>query len=144
MEQHEGSARPITKAEYQRLAAFRYTIRRFLRISEQAARGAGLTPQQHQALLAIKGQGTDERATISELAEWLQLEHHTVVELVDRMVAAGLVHREVNPKDRRAVLISLTPAGEDVIGRLSTVLREELRRLAPALQEMLAKLERPD
>ncbi len=144
MEQDAQSTKPITKAEYQRLAAIRYTIRKFLRFSEQASRSAGLTPQQHQALLAIKGQTTDERATITELAEWLQLEHHTVVELVDRMVAAGLVRREPNPKDRREVLVSLTPQGEELLRRLSTVTRDELRRLAPTLRDMLARLEKAD
>ncbi len=134
----------ITKAEYQRLAAFRYAIRKFVRFSEQASRGAGLTPQQHQALLAIKGQSNDERATISDLAEWMQLEHHTVVELVDRMVASGLVSREPNPKDRREVLVSLTPRGEDVLARLSKVTRDQLRRLAPTMQAMLRTLEESD
>lgn len=144
MEQRTDTAKPITKTEYQRLAAFRHSIRKFLRFSEQAARNAGLTPQQHQALLAIKGQSSDERTTIGKLAEWLQLEHHTVVELVDRMVAAGLVCREANPRDRREVLVSLTPRGEDILGQLSTVTRNELRRLAPALREMLEKLEQAD
>lgn len=141
MEQRGHPGQPITKPEYQRLAAFRYTIRRFLRFSEQESRAAGLTPQQHQALLAIKGQASGERATISELAEWLQLEHHSVVELIDRMVASGLVRREPNPRDRREVLVSLTPRGEDILCRLSTTTRDELRRLAPALHEMLEILD---
>jgi DNA-binding MarR family transcriptional regulator len=141
VEQPPPSEQVINRSEYQRLAAFRYAIRKFLRFSEQASRAAGLTPQQHQALLAIKGQSNDERATITELAEWMQLEHHTVVELVDRMVSSGLVSRGLNPKDRREVLVSLTPRGEEVLRHLSAVTRDELRRLAPALQEMLEKLE---
>src|SRR6478735_10527359 len=99
---------PLRKEDYERLAAFRYALRRFLRFSEQAAQTAGITPQQHQALLAIKGFPGREHVTVSELAEWLQLRHHSTVELVNRLEAQGLVARTHATDDRRQVNLGLT------------------------------------
>src|SRR5919201_6359039 len=93
-------ASEIGKSDYEALAAFRYALRRFLRFSEQGARAAGLTPQQHQILLAIKGQPGREWASISDLAEGLQVRHHAAVGLVDRCERAGLARRPPDPDDR--------------------------------------------
>src|SRR5919206_1623843 len=98
-----------TAAEYRALAELRYQIRRFLRFSEREARRAGLEPRQHQALLALKGLPPDRLPTIGELAERLQVEHHSAVELVGRLVERGLVERTRAAADRRLVLLALTP-----------------------------------
>ena len=123
----------LTKSDYESLAAFRRSLRRFLRYAEDGARRAGLTPQQHQVLLAIKGQPGRDWASIAELAEALQLRHHTVVGLVDRSAAAGLVRRDPDPEDRRQVRVVLTERGEGVLNSLSTSNVEELRRLQRSL-----------
>jgi len=86
-------------ADYQALAEFRYQIRRFIRFSEQIARTAGIEPQQHQLLLAVKGLPPDKKATIGELAERLQLQHHSTVELVDRLSEGGFVERQRDGED---------------------------------------------
>ena len=117
------------KADYEALSAFRYALRRFLRFSEDAARAHGITPQQHQLLLAIKGFPGREWASIRELSERLQLRHHSVVGEVDRAAEAGLVVREAHPVDRRAVAVSLTPAGERLLASLTAVHRGELLRV---------------
>ncbi len=106
---NESEEIPIT--DYQALAEFRYQIRRFLRFSEQMARAAGIEPQQHQLLLAVKGLPEGRRAIIGELAERLQLQHHSVVELVDRLEERGFVQRNRDEGDQRRVLVRLTPAG---------------------------------
>src|SRR5580698_9448813 len=95
---------PLMKAEYETLAAFRYALRKFIHFSETAAETAGITPQQHQALLAIKGFPGHDRVTVSELAERLQLRHHSTVGLIDRLVAEKLVARAPSQEDRRQVL----------------------------------------
>lgn len=133
-------AQPISKAEYEKLASFRYALRQFLRFSETAAREAGITPRQHQALLAIAGHPGREQAMMSELAERLQLRHHTTVELIDRMAAQELVVREPGVEDRRYVYVSLTPQGHDVLARLSVAHREELKRIGPQLNLLLQEL----
>ncbi len=134
-----GMAR-ITKAEYVALAAFRYALRRFLHYSEQAAVAAGLTPQQHQALLALKGFPGRDEITIGELAERLQVRHHSAVELVDRLCTEGLVRRESSRVDRRQVRIALTPRGLRFLERLSASHKDELRRIAPSLRRILDEL----
>lgn len=133
-------AQPISKAEYEKLASFRYALRQFLRFSETAAREAGITPRQHQALLAIAGHPGREEVMMSELAERLQLRHHTTVELIDRMAAQELVVREPGVEDRRYVYVSLTPQGHDVLARLSVAHREELKRIGPQLNLLLHEL----
>jgi DNA-binding MarR family transcriptional regulator len=123
----------ITKEDYEALFSFRYAIRRFLRFSEHGARSAGLTPQQHQLLLAVKGQPERDWATVSDLAEALQVLHHTAVELVDRCEQAGLVQRTPHPKDRRQVRVVLTERGEALLARLSTRNMRELHTLRESL-----------
>lgn len=129
----------ITKAEYEALAAFRYALRRFLRFSEQAARDHGVTPQQHQVLLAIKGFPGRERVTISELAERLQMRQHSMVGLIDRIETQGLVQREAGTTDRRQVYVSLTPAGEALLHQLALMHRRELRGMREAFQPILGE-----
>src|SRR5512141_1167992 len=101
-----------SKADYEILAEFRYALRRFLRFSESAAQELGLTPQQHQALLAIKGFPGRERVTIGELAERLQIRHHSAVGLANRLEAEKLIERSATSEDRRKVFISLTAHGD--------------------------------
>jgi DNA-binding MarR family transcriptional regulator len=131
----------LSKAEYELLASFRYALRRFLRFSEEAARAAGINPQQHQALLAVKGFPGRDRITISELAERLQIRHHSAVGLVNRMVAQGLLSREPATDDRRQVYIALTPRGDALIEQLGAAHKAELRRLGPQLTELIARLQ---
>jgi DNA-binding MarR family transcriptional regulator len=130
----------LTKSEYEMLAAFRYHLRQFLKFSEEAAQSAGLTPRQHQALLAIKGFPQRESVTIGELAEQLQISHHTAVELVDRLSAQNLVERKDGVQDRRNVFVKLTRAGSATLARLSTAHRAELHQLGPRLIPLLEKL----
>jgi DNA-binding MarR family transcriptional regulator len=130
----------LSENDYQELAGFRYQVRRFLHFSEQAARDAGLEPQQHQMLLAIRGLPPEKTASIGELAERLQLQHHSTVELVSRMVERGLLERHRDTADLRRVLISLTKCGEQLLGTLSLLHRMELRSTGPALVKALLSL----
>ena len=129
----------VTQAEYQALASLRYALRQFLHFSEQAAVTAGLTPQQHQALLAIKG-FAPSRMTIGELAERLQLRHHSNVGLVNRLVAQGLTRRKRSAADRRQVQLFLTKRGEDLLEELSAAHKDELRRVGPEINLLLERL----
>ncbi len=122
-----------SQADMRNLARFRYAIRRLLRFSEEAARQAGLTPHQHQLLLGVAGYTAKGAATISDLAEFLQLRHHSVVGLVDRAQAMGLVRRRPNPEDRREVHVSLTAAGKRKLRRLSSLHRKELSGMRRSL-----------
>ena len=137
-------ARPRTASlstnQYENLASFRFALRQFLRFSEQAALAAGVTPQQHQALLAIKGFPGRSRVTVGELAERLQTAHHSAVGLVDRLVAEKLVKREASKEDRRQVFVVLTRHGEKLLEALSAVHHEELRRVGPEIRELLGRL----
>ena len=133
-------AQTISKAEYEKLASFRYALRQFMRFSETASRQAGIAPQQHQALLAIAGYPERDQITMGELAERLQLRHHSTVELIDRLVAHDLVARESGVEDRRQVYVSLTPKGHDVLASLSMIHRHELKRIGPPLNLLLARL----
>ena len=135
-------ARPkqLIKAQYETLAAFRYALRRFIHFSETAAQQAGVTPQQHQALLAIKGFPGRDCVTVGELAERLQLRHHSAVGLIDRLVAEKLVLRTPSNEDRRRVLIQLTSRGEKTLEMLSAMHQEQLRRIGPELTLLLERL----
>lgn len=133
-------SRRITKSHYESLAAWRYALRRFLNFSEGAARQADLTPQQHQALLAIKGFPERDYASIAELAERLQLRHHSVVGLVDRLVARRLLLRTPSASDKRRVELRLTPQGEKVVEKLSAIHLRELRQLGPELLRLVGAI----
>jgi DNA-binding MarR family transcriptional regulator len=130
----------ISKMDYETLANLRYALRLFLRFSEEAAHDAGLTPQQHQALLAIKGFPGRDSVTVGELAERLQLRHHSAVGLVDRLVRARLIARQQDTKDRRQVYLKLTERGETVLEKLSAAHKEQLRRAAPQIKLLLEQL----
>jgi DNA-binding MarR family transcriptional regulator len=127
----------LSLTEYRELARFRFEIRQFLQFSEQAARDHGLEPQQHQALLALKGLPETTPATIGELAGRLLVKHHSAVGLVDRLEKAGLLSRRPNPGDARQVLVQLTHAGETVLRRLSLAHRLELQESGPQLLDAL-------
>ncbi|HUX43679.1 MAG TPA: MarR family winged helix-turn-helix transcriptional regulator [Terracidiphilus sp.] len=119
------------------LAWFRYTLRRFLRFSEKAARACGVTPQQHQLMLGVSGFSKDGTATISELAEFLQERNHSVVGLVERAAAVGLVRRDTSPADRRLVLVRLTARGERILTKLSRLHRDEVERVKAGMLSQL-------
>jgi len=129
----------LISADYESLAEMRYQIRRYLRFSEEASRAAGLEPRQYQLLLAVKGLPKDVRPRIGELAERLQIQHHSTVELVNRLSAGGYVRRHRAGDDRREVLLSLTPKGERVLRQLFLHHRAELRLRGPALVSALRR-----
>jgi DNA-binding MarR family transcriptional regulator len=124
---------PLTKQDFEALAEFRFGIRRYLRFSEETVRSHGLTPQHYQLLLALKGFPGREWATMRELADRLQLRHHSVVELVNRAQKQGLVLRAPHPPDARAVQVQLTEDGQSILARLSALHLDELRRMGTAL-----------
>jgi DNA-binding MarR family transcriptional regulator len=131
------SAPALSISDYQTLAEFRYLLRQFLTFSESVARQAGLTAQQHQSLLAIKGYPDQGLVTIAALAERLSIAHHSAVGLVNRLEGRGLVCRKIATQDRRQVLVNLTPLGEGILEQLSATHRQELRQLAPLLRSLL-------
>ncbi len=118
---------------YARLLALRTGLRTFERWSDQQARAAGLTPAQHQLLLAVRGHSDPVGPTIGEVADYLLLRHHSVVGLVDRAVAAGLVRRVRDDDDQRLVRLRLTDSGARRLGELATLHLDEIERLAAAL-----------
>lgn len=126
----------LADADYRALAEFRYLVGRFLHMSEQAARASGLEPQ-HQLLLAVRGLPSGRPATIGELAERMQLRHHSLVELVNRAEARGLLRRLPGERDRRQVLLKVTPEGKRLLRLLSLHHREELRQAGPRLTRAL-------
>jgi DNA-binding MarR family transcriptional regulator len=132
----------LSQIDYEQLAEFRYLLRRFLVFSETAAEGGGLTAQQHQALLAIKGHRGPAPLTIGRLAERLAIQPHSAVGLIDRLAAKGLVRRCEGTGDRRQVVIEATQEAEKVLGRLSVAHRDELRRLAPLLRDLLDEFDK--
>ncbi len=119
----------MTLRQYRALANFRYELRRFLRYSERITRQHGLTPLQYQLLLQIKGHPTREWATVSELAERLQAQHHGVVALATRCEKLGLIQRHTSETDRRVVQLQLTAKGARALERLARLHREELKSL---------------
>jgi DNA-binding MarR family transcriptional regulator len=127
----------VTQAEYEALADFRFALREFQRFSETAAATVGLTPRQHQALLAIRGTRAGRPLSVGGLAESLKVRPHSAVGLVDRLAGMGLVARRHGRVDRRQVFVSLTAAGRRMLARLSAAHRAELRRLRPRLRAVL-------
>lgn len=132
-QEDQSAPAPLTKQDFEALARFRFGIRRYLRFSEETVRQHGVTPQQYQLLLALKGFPGREWATVSELAERLQLRHHSTVELVNRAQAQKLVQRISDPGDARVVRVALTPDGERVLAELSALHRSELEQMGTAL-----------
>ncbi len=127
--------------EYERLLEFRTGLRRFQRWSEAQSTRIGLTPAQHQLLLAIRGHPEPAGPTIGDVAERLLLRHHSAVGLVDRAVMAGLVERHTDPTDHRVVRLRLTALGARRVRQLSRQHLEELRRLAPRMRSLWADLD---
>jgi DNA-binding MarR family transcriptional regulator len=134
-------ARSLSRTDYRSLARFRYALRQFMRGAEEAARHAGLTPAQHQLLLAVKGTEAEGPPSMSELSEALQLRLHSVVELVQRAETAGLVMRVTDTADARRQLVHVTEQGEEKLRSLYAAHRNELRRLRRQLLESLEGLD---
>ena len=130
-------SRELSLSDYEALAELRHQLRCFLRFSEAAARNAGLEPRQHQLLLALKGLPRAQQPRIKELAERLQIQHHSAVELANRLTAGGYIRRRRSHEDRRSVMLSLTSKGERVLRQLSLCHQAELRAQGP---ELLAAL----
>jgi DNA-binding MarR family transcriptional regulator len=128
--------------DYEALAQFRFQLRKFLSFSEAAAHKAGLTPQHHQALLAVKGFSGTEPVSVGDLAGFLLVRHHTAVELVDRMTKLGLLVRIADSEDSRRILVRLTRKGEQKLQSLSKIHFEELQRASPALTRILRSFRR--
>ena len=125
---------------YKAMAELRYQIRRFLRFSENAARQAGIEPQQHQLLLAVRGLPDALKPTIGVLAERMQLQHHSTVELIDRLVERGFLIRLRSTDDKRQVLVKLTRDGEEFLQTLSLHHLQELRSAGPTFVKVLQAL----
>jgi len=128
----------LDRADFENLLAFRTGLRRFLHWSQTQAQAAGLTPAQHQLLVAIKGHPGGQPPTVGDLAGYLLLRHHSAVELVDRAAAAGLVRRCPDPDDGRVTRVGLTADGESRLARLAPAHLDELRELAPVLDHLIA------
>jgi DNA-binding MarR family transcriptional regulator len=138
-----GSGDRSRSVDYETLARFRYELRRFQAFSEAAAAESGLTAQQHQALLAIRGFSSREPISVGDLARYLLIRHHTAVELVDRMAKLKILSRSVDARDGRRVLVQLTAEGERRLRRLSRIHLEELRAIGPALTKLLKLFRQP-
>jgi DNA-binding MarR family transcriptional regulator len=134
--------RELSDADYERLLEFRTGLRRFQRWSEAQSTDVGITPAHHQLLLAIRGHHEPEGPTITDVAESLLLRHHSAVGLVDRAVMAGLVERNADRGDHRAVRLRLTALGSRRVRQLSRLHLEELRRLAPRMRSLWTDLDR--
>jgi DNA-binding MarR family transcriptional regulator len=128
---------PSDAVNYVALAQFRYELRKFQAFSKAAAKAAGLTPQQHQALLAVRGFSNPGPVSVGDLAEFLLIQPHTAVELVDRMTRLELLTRVVDQSDGRRVLVKLTREGERRLQKLSQTNLKELRAIGPTLTRML-------
>ncbi|HEY1525891.1 MAG TPA: MarR family winged helix-turn-helix transcriptional regulator [Candidatus Angelobacter sp.] len=132
--------RPLSEPEYLALGEFRYQLRRFLRHMEEATRQLGMNPQQYQLVLAVKGLPKKIVPTISQLAERMQLNHNSMVELVDRCVEQGLLRRNRDASDRRQVTLSITAEGDGLLGKLGVAARQELQEAGPMLVRAILRL----
>ena len=131
------SANRGATVDYETIARFRYELRQFLAFSEIEANRSGLTAQQYQALMAIRGFSIREPVSIGDLARYMLVRHHTAVELVDRMVRLKIISRRTDPSDGRRVLLELTAEGERRLRRLYQIHVHELRSMGPTLTKML-------
>ena len=129
--------RPLSDRQFAELLAFRVALRRFLAWSEAAAEAVGVTATQQQLLIAVRGHPDPAGPTISDVARYLLVRHHSAVGLIDRAVAIGLVARHADPVDQRAVRIRLTPLGDERVEALARSHLQELRRVEPALRTLL-------
>ncbi|MEO6779998.1 MAG: MarR family transcriptional regulator [Bradyrhizobium sp.] len=129
----------LTDADYAALAEFRYVLRQFLGFSERGAASCGLTPRQHQALLAIRG-AAHAKVSVGYVAERLALKPHSATGLIDRLEALGLVMRRPSTDDGRQALIELTPKARTLLRELSQTHREEIVRVRPMLNALLERV----
>lgn len=134
------AVRTLSERDYKALAELRFRLRTFVGFSDEQARAVGLEPRQHQLLLAVRGLPDELRPTIGTLAERLVVKHHSLVEMIDRLEAIGLVRREPDKTDKRVVLVRITPRGVAMLDRLSLAHRDELAKTAPALVKALQEL----
>ncbi len=132
--------KPLNDAEYAALSEFRYQIRKYLRYMEDEAREMGHNPQQYQVLLAIKGLAKGTPPTISAIADRMQLNHNSMVELVDRCEERGLLRRGRSSSDRRQVTLAITPEGELMLRQLAAAGRQQLRAVGPILSDSVRRL----
>jgi DNA-binding MarR family transcriptional regulator len=139
----DGNVPQLTRDDFQHLLAFRVSLRRFQRWSEDQAQAAGLTQAQHQLLVAIKGHPGAEPPTVGDLAGYLLLRHHSTVELVDRAEAAGFVRRIADASDGRLVRVRLTGPGQRILNDLTPAHLADLHDLAAVLDELVASADRP-
>ncbi len=137
---NDTAEKTLTKADYEELAEFRYALRKFLRFSEGEAASLGITPQHHQAMLAIHGFPGRDFVTIGELAERLQIKHNAAVGLVDRLVSDNHAVRSHPTTDKRQVHVTLTECGLELLIQLSEVHRKELNQVGPELAKQLERL----
>jgi DNA-binding MarR family transcriptional regulator len=126
--------------DYARLAAFRHELRQFLRFSEEAAERAGLSAQHYQAMLVLRACPEGQAVSINDLAGELLIRHNSAVGLVDRLVDERLVVREASQVDRRKVELRLSARGRQVLARLAQIHRDELERIGPALERLIANI----
>ena len=133
----------MNSLDYETLATFRYQLRKFLRFSKDLLIAENLTPDQYQALLAIHASAARGKLSIRDLAEQLQVRHHSTVGIVDQLVARGAVVREVAPDDRRKILLTLTEKGEQLVHRLAPPHRDALSRLCPEMIDTLQRIGTP-
>jgi len=134
----------LTQADFEHLLELRTGLRRFLRWIERKAEAAGLTPAQHQLLLAVRGHPDPAGPTIGDVADYLVLRHHSAVGLIDRAVAAGLITRNPDPTNNSAVRVRLTRTGRDKLDTLAEAHLEELAHLAPTMRTLWEALEHAD
>jgi DNA-binding MarR family transcriptional regulator len=131
----------LSGTDYELLASFRRALRQFLHFSEEASRAAGVPPHQHQAMLAIAGTIGRESITVGELAEHLQIKHHSAVGLANRMESKGWVAKKHSPTDKRQVFVSLTAVGRHLLEDLSAAHKAEIARISPTLKKILNNLD---
>ena len=130
----------LSTADYQRLALFRYALRRFLHFSESATARVGLTGQQYQVMVLLRSRDGRAPVTINDLAREMFIRHNSAVGLVDRLVAHGLLARASMANDRRKVRLRLTAAGERMLARLAAIHRRKLKRIGPDIHRLLGEM----
>jgi DNA-binding MarR family transcriptional regulator len=135
---------PLAQTDFEHLLELRTGLRRFLRWSEQQARAAGLTPAQHQLLLAVRGHPDPAGPTVGEVADYLVLRHHSAVGLIDRAVSEGLVKRNPDPNSKSVVRVTITAAGAEKLDALSQAHVEEIAHLAPTMRTLWKAVEAAD
>jgi len=134
----------LATGDYGRLAGFRFALRKFLRFSEDAAAGVGLTGQHYQAMLVVRACPEERRLAIADLAQQLLIKHNSAVELVDRLTEENLLQRKASSADRRKVELTLTARGRRVLAKLAAIHSRELQRIGPVLERFFAELSRPE